>query len=326
MRKTVVALLCVLAGMAAYAGPPPKVLVIESYSGAYQWDASYKTGLESVIGDLATIEYFEMNTKNLPKEEHQKMADLAWTKYLSLNPDVVVLGDDAALKFLGRKFADTKTNVVYLGINNNPRNYFDQLPESITGVLERPIIKRSITFISEIIPSAKRGLVLFDTDVTATIVKTEVFAGKDSENLVNTTVDIKLVDTFARWKDLVSSAKGKYDFLILGLYQTVRDEKGAIVSSAEIARWTSDNSKVPVFGFWDFNVGKAAAIGGLVLFGKDTGTHAGVMVKDILNGKKPSEIAPVNDTQGVFLFSRSQLNKWRMTLPASIKDKAVYVD
>ena len=44
-----------------------------------------------------------------------------------IKPLIVILGDDAALKFLGPKLEEHKIRSVYLGINNNPRVYFKTL-------------------------------------------------------------------------------------------------------------------------------------------------------------------------------------------------------
>ena len=120
------------------------VFVVESYHAGFAWDASYKKALQETLGTRYKLEFFEMDTKRLPKEQHQRMSDLAWKKYLELKPDLVVLGDDAALITLVKRLAETRTPVVYLGINNNPRDYVPLTAENFTGVLERPLLKRSI--------------------------------------------------------------------------------------------------------------------------------------------------------------------------------------
>ncbi|NQY94644.1 MAG: sugar ABC transporter, partial [Campylobacteraceae bacterium] len=100
------------------------ILVIESYHAQYPWDKSYKEGLREILASKYNLIFFEMNTKRIDKKHYEKMANLAWKKYKEVRPSLVILGDDNALKYLGYRFAKTNTKVVYLGINNNPRNYF----------------------------------------------------------------------------------------------------------------------------------------------------------------------------------------------------------
>jgi ABC-type uncharacterized transport system substrate-binding protein len=46
----------------------------------------------------------------------------------------------------------------------------------------------------------------------------------------------------------------------------------------------------------------------------------------ILGGKNPKQIAPVMENKGRFFFSRSQLEKWGITLPEKISSKADFIE
>lgn len=303
------------------------ILVIESYHAEYPWDASYKSGLEEALVKKYKLVYFEMDTKRLPKDQHQKMADQAWEKYLSEKPVLVIIGDDAGLKMLGPKFAETSTPVVYLGINNNPRNYFSLLPTNITGVLERPLLKRSIADIQKILPDTKSVLVLFDSDITAQITKKEVFEDKDSQNIKDIKIEIKLIGDLQTWQNTILSSKGKYDACVIGLYQSVKDVDGKPVNAEDLITWTSNNTPIPPFAFWDFAIGGNKTIGGLVLHGKEMGVLAsGLVLKILEQGKTPKELFPITNDQGILLFSKSQLTKWGIKLPENMASTAGFVD
>lgn len=303
------------------------ILVVESYHAEYLWDASYTTALKDTLGADYKLEFFEMDTKRLPKDQHQKMADTAWEKYLSLKPDLVILGDDAALKFLAPRFAEKKTPVVYLGINNNPRSYLQKTADNFTGVLERPLLKRSIAFIKTLLPEAKKVLVLFDSNVTSQIVKKEVFEDKDSINVGEILVEIKLLGDLKSWQETVPAMKGQYDAVVVGLYQSVIDAAGKPANADELISWVSQNSPIPPFAFWDFAVGANKTIGGMVLYGKDMGILASGLVKDILEkGKAPNDLRPIFNNQGLFLFSKAQLAKWKVTLPTDISSTATLIE
>ena len=253
------------------------------------------------------------------------MANLAWKKYKEVRPSLVILGDDNALKYLGYRFAKTNTKVVYLGINNNPRNYFISGYKNITGILERPLLKRSLMHISKLL-KVKKVLVMFDSGTTSKVIVDEVFSGKTSINLRGIQVDIKLVDKFIRWKKIVKNAKKeKYDIIMVGLYHTIKDRSYNHMKANEVLTWTSINTPIPPFAFWDFTVGRDKTIGGYVLFGKEQGLEAGKIALKMLSHTKDSLIMPKTAHRGRFLFSTSQLKKWNLNPEGKIKGKIEYI-
>ena len=56
--------------------------------------------------------------------------------------------------------------------------------------------------------------------------------------------------------------KKGYDVILLGLYHTLRDDTGKHVEAEKVLEWTSENTPVPSFAFWDFLLGPRKAIGG----------------------------------------------------------------
>jgi ABC-type uncharacterized transport system substrate-binding protein len=327
-RCLVVVCALLAAGAAPRAAAAETILVIESYHAEFPWDAGYKEALQATLGKTYQLEFFQMDTKRLPKAQHAAMADKAWRRFLALRPALVVLGDDAALKFLAQRLGTTSVPVVYLGINNNPRKYFDAaVVKNITGVLERPALKRNIVFVRDILPKAKRALVLFDTDATSQVVLNETFDGKHRQWINGVSVELKLVDRWEQWRTEVLDARKNYDVIFIGLYQALHDANGKSVNTSdEVLRWTSDNAPVPVFCFWDFSVGADKAIGGLVLHGKEQGRAAADMALKILSGTAPETIYPVTADRGRFLFSKKQLRRFHITLPAQIAAEANYTE
>ena len=89
------------------------ILVIESYHSEFAWDQSYISGLQSIFKEDFRLLYFQMNTKRLPVNLHQQQADHAWQYFQQSQADLVVLGDDNALKYLGPRFTETDVPVVF---------------------------------------------------------------------------------------------------------------------------------------------------------------------------------------------------------------------
>ena len=169
----------------------------------------------------------------------------------------------------------------FLGINNNPRHYNLHNSKNITGVLERPLIKRSISSIAQ--GRANKVLLLFDNSHTSQTTLEEKFSNNKQQIISNIEVDIALIKDWNSWQEKVISSKQKgYDIIFIGLYHTLVDLHNNHIPAAEVLSWTIQNTPIPPFAFWDFSIGKDKAIGGLVLVGYEQGVLAAQMAKLIL--------------------------------------------
>ncbi len=304
----------------------PSVLFIESYHSDYKWDREMSRGLEAVLGDKVELYNFQMDTKRLPVSEYSKRADLAWQYYLEVNPDIVILGDDNALSLLAESFLATDTPVVYMGINSNPRRYAP-LGKNITGVLERPLYKRTVKYLKELLFIGKgKVLVLLDESTTSRAFKTAIFNGEEGLEISGIKTDVEFISSLENWKRSVLDAhKNNYKAIVIGLYHRIFED-GKYVDSEKILEWTSANSPVPVFAFWEMSVGKGKAAGGMVTNGEVQGIAAGKIVRDILNGTPVKSIRPVIPKQGRFIFSRAELDRWKIRLPRYISERSHFVE
>lgn len=304
------------------------ILVIGSYHEAYPWEGSYREGLKQILGYKYNFVDVYMDTKRLPESEQAKMAEQAFQKYQAVKPVLVILGDDNALRHLTPKLSQTETPVVYLGINGNPRDYgaFDK--ENITGVLERPLVNRSISILNRMLtPKPKKVLVLFDSGPTSAASVSEAFRGKTELRVNDIDVHLRQIGELKAWQESVLNAKTEgYDALFVGLFHTIRDEKGKHVSDEDIMKWTVEHTPIPPFAFWDFIVGKEKAIGGFVLFGEAQGLEAASLARKILHGRLPAEIPPVIGKRGQYFFSRSQLKKWNLAVPTDLLSLTRFAD
>jgi hypothetical protein len=321
-RRTI---LLMLAGHSAcWAAPRPRILVVESYHADFLWDHDYRQVLIELLGERYSLEFFEMDTKRLPTELHAGMGQKALTRIRAVQPALVMLGDDAALRYVGEPLDKLGIPGVYLGINGNPRNYGQMNFKNITGVLERPLIKRNIVFIRRIMPTLRKVLVLFDNDLTSQLTFDEMFDGKPSLEIDGIQADLKLCNTLEFWKHSILTAPADgYQITIAGLYHTLTRPNGKVADADEVIAWASANTRLPLFALWGFAVGARKAIGGLVLSSQEQGKVAAGIALDILErGAKPSERIPVTARQGDFIFSRSQLARFNLTLPPDIAAQA----
>lgn len=291
------------------------ILIIESYHPTLPWVQDNIRGLKSVLGNKHKLDYFYLDTKRIAVEQQPAQAQLAWQRYLTTKPDLVIISDDDAINLLAHRIARNGTQVVYLGMNGNPRQNGTYGTPHITGVLERPLLKRNIVEMSALLGSPQKALVLFDDSSVSKTALKDNFSNNTNWQLDKLKVDIAQTNSYSRWQEIISSAHQQgYEMIFIGLYHTLRDASGNPVEADDAISWAGTHCQVPIFGFWDFSIGPHKAIGGLVLSGYEHGAAAGAMAEELLTRKKEN-MTPRIPSRGEYLFSRSGTNRWHISIP-----------
>lgn len=305
-----------LAFLFAFAQATPSVMLVDSYHAGYAWSQAWRSALMASLGGKVRFLYAELDSKRQPRDTLEPRAAQILVQIQRQQPDLVLVADDAALRFVGTRLASSKTPVVYLGINQNPRHYLQDHAANVTGVLERPLVRRNVSLMRQLVPGIQRVLLLFDNDLTSEVIQEELFGRASSLQDGSVQIDLVRAIDYADWQRQVSQAPGRYQAIWTGLYQTLRDANGKVVPDSEVIAWTAANSALPLFAFWDFAVGPDKAVGGLVLSGRDQGRLAAGLVQQILfQRRQPGSLFPLNGGGGQLLFSRSALQRFGLQLP-----------
>jgi len=314
-------LVLLLLGSWASAGQG-NVLVVQSYSRDLAWTRQCDRGIAEALADKASIVTVYLDTKPTPPEEHVRKADEALDLFRRLSPDVVLLGDDNALRLLGPAVARTGTPVIYFGINNNPRNYFEYLPDNVGGLIERISLLQWIRLIGEIMPSAENFLVLMDGSPTADAIASTVFKGETTLAYHRLAVTLRSTGRWEEWRRIVE--KGGFDAVVMPVFHALKDASGRHVPYGEVVAWTSRHSAVPVFATQDYAVGDDGVVGAYVVYGEKHGYLAGSMAARLLDGERMQDISAQGDQPGVFVFNERQLNRFGLVLPKSIREQSAF--
>ena len=324
MRKLVWALLAIfVAALEAY--PSCTISIVHSYHKEYAWEQSLTSGLLDSLPKNATLQHLYLDTKRLAKTQHAEQAQKTLQQLEKSRPDLIILCDDNAARYLGPQLKNRPTPVVYVGLNRNPRDYGLFPADNMTGVLERPLIKRSLHSMCRLVnPDDTKVLILFDTDSTSDAVLHEGFGGGTRLQLGKVQVEIRQFDQVTEWQNALLTARSAgFDTVYIGLYHTLRTQSGKHVPDEEVIAWANAHAPVPIFAFWDFAVGKGKTIGGHVLSGRDQGLVGGEIASEILAGTPPTAIAPRSAKDGSYQFSMYELNRFGITLPQKIREQSV---
>jgi hypothetical protein len=297
------------------------VLIIESYSSKLDWNQEYVRAIRNVLEPKHSVQRFQMETDSIPKTHYKHAALNALDEYRKVHPKVVILGDDNALVYMLPLLYQEPISIVFLGINDNPRQLLKQYHgrAKVTGVLERPYFIKTIGEIAAILPLHKRKLlILFDAGTMATIARTYMQQQYQliSEHL-NLDIHFSEIATERVWQRTVLTAKQHgFGAILIGIYHNVVDSHGRTIDEESLMSWTSQFSPVPVFGLWNFSVGKGRALGGVVISGGEQGRIAAEMALDVLDeGMDASRIPIQIQHQGVGVYSRSEIARWGLKPP-----------
>ena len=308
-----------------------EILVIHSWHDIL-WDRLWELGLSEKLGDQYQLTRMDIDAMRLSDEQRTKRVEEIWKYYLKLQPGLVILGDDVALKEFGWRL-ENLTPTVYLGINHNPRKYFTDglIPENITGVIERPLYRRAVHLLVDLLPAGSKRLMLInDSPVELGSVTdiNEIFRGSTSVRVENIDIDLHIATSWEQWQETVLNAKNNgYDAILFDSRYLLRDASNRYVEPEPgVVRWMARNSPVPIFNFYEDSIGPGLSTGGWVVSGYEIGRIAADFVIQIMNGKKPGELPPYHFNHGEYIFSREQLEYWNIQLPDAIKENAKFAE
>lgn len=165
-------------------GEQGRVLFISSYS--YGWD-TVQLQIDGLMEGLApgiAVDFEFMDTKRLDVEAAEQMLYDRLSYALSVVPpyDVIVVGDDAALKFAVdyREELFAGIPIVFEGINNV--QYARELAQQdplITGVVEELSLEKNIDLILQLRPQTKRIIAILDDSLTGEAERQNFYAAQD---------------------------------------------------------------------------------------------------------------------------------------------------
>jgi ABC-type uncharacterized transport system substrate-binding protein len=250
-----------------------RILVVSSYHPGYRWSQETTKGFCAAMlkfGYFDREEQIDEFTKNDAIETPQVIVRKFWLdakrkgdksdmEARSLHifgiakqfrPDLLFLGDDDAVNYLGSKFLDADIPVVFWGVNNTPVKYglveqAGRPGHNVTGVYQSGYYLESLQFLKRVVPAVKTFAVLSDATASGRS------HYKQLEYLArNGLLPLKLVDTvstndFETWKAKALELQKKVDAFFVAQYSSLKDRKGEYVPPAEVARWYGEHITIP---------------------------------------------------------------------------------
>lgn len=319
----VLASACALPGQAG-ATHQQRVLILNSYNHGYVWSDSILAGIESVLGSPSgdafefLIEYMDLNRFPPPRLDAQ-LRDLYKVKYADMRPDVAIVSDDGALKFM-LQYGDELfpgVPVVFCGINR----YTPELlagRTNYTGVVEAFDMQGTIELALRLHPGTKRVVGVSD-ELSAEKPNLQSFRAA-AKALKGRAEFVELVGM--RVPELEEALRNQPPDSVIVNLSFHRDRAGNLLSSDEGGRLVAENSAGPVYSCWDFALG-TGILGGRVVSGFMQGAAAAEMALKILRGARPADIPVLTESPNRYMFDYRALRKAGLTLEDLPPDSVV---
>lgn len=316
-------LLFVLFSFPVLADGTRHVLILNSYHEGYKWtdDETHGVieGIGATSGDVKFyIEY--MGTKwAFDKEYFGLLRDTYTRKYRDINFDVIIATDNDAFNFL-RTYRDTvfgRVPSVFCGVNwFQPEDLEKQ--SLFTGVNEDADIAATFDVMLKLHPKTKHIYVVIDSTTTGQRVH---------ENLLQIIpryqrrVMVHMIENMSMGAILNTVSKLSDDSLVLiTVFQ--KDTEGTFFEFSESTGLISKNSKVPVYGIWDFNLG-FGIVGGMLTSGYSQGFRAGELASRILKGEPVNSIPVLMQSPNRYMFDYRELTRFRIDDSALPPDSVI---
>jgi len=274
-----------------------KVVYVNSYHpGHPSSDEIMESVLMSFPADSFEVNYFIMDTKRNPSEEYiQERAAQISDSIKNLKPDILIVSDDNAVKYLVNPyFAGTDLPVVFCGVNVSASQY--NLPAGqVTGMLEILPLAELLELTRSYYPGMSDLLIL--TENTTTSRKQQQMLDTLFDRL-ELNVSYEMINDFESWKLAFITAADSYDAIYM-------PTNGAILGwdDDEAVRHVKEYIKVPLLTCEDFMM--PYVVLGVTKIASEHGTWAASTAKRILLGNLPSDIPVTRNQQSVTWLNSS---------------------
>ena len=286
-----------------------RVLFISSYHPGFPTFFQQTQGLRSELepaGALIDVEF--MDTKRFSGPENlARFLDMLRFKLSRVEPyDVVVVADDAALKFAVEQRASLfpQSSVVFCGVNNQDFARSLSGTPFFTGVIESVSMRESLEDIWRLRPRTRTVHALVDAepggqgDLRTYLGLRGAFADKRLEVIA--------LDALT-WDELGRTLSGLPQDDAVLLLSAYRDKDAVSRTFEDALGLIMAHAKAPVFHLWEHGMGQGI-LGGKIISHSEQGRIAGRLALRILRGESAQSLPVVEgDEANRHVFDHSAL-------------------
>lgn len=296
-------------------------MLLHSYHRALEWTNGIDQGFESVVTASPLrinihVEYMD-SKRHLSSDYFHDLLRLYKKKYQRLQLDVVVTSDDTAFQFAlsNRYELFPGVPIVFCGVNSidvyRQSDTFRPLMSNLTGVVEALDVEKTLQLALLFHPKASEVVVVNDGTITGRINRRIIEPLADR---FSTRAKFLFLDDI-EISDLLSRLAGLSEKSILLLMTFNRDNADNVFSYDESIELIAGASSRPVYGVWDFYLGKGI-VGGVLTGSRYQGTMAANLALRVLGGDAPDSLPIIDESANDVMLDYLELK--RFSIPETL--------
>ncbi len=295
-----------------------KVLVLHSYHQGLEWTDNITRGVQSVFApfhELYEINYEYLDTKRNTGDDYLKqLTRFTNSKNQHIKYEAVIVSDNNALNLIneGKIVFPGNTPIIFCGINN----YNDKLTagiQRVTGVVETTDHIATIDLMRKLHPKRNHIIVVLDRTSTGNAIREEF---REIESRYSGKLEFEFLRDFLL-EEIPTKLAGLSDTDLIYILTFNRDRNSNFISYTEGIEMISRSTNVPIYGSWDFYLGKGI-VGGRITSGELQGEAAAKLALKILQGESMEKMRVITDSLTRYMFDYNYMEKYgidRSSLP-----------
>lgn len=285
---------------------------VNAYSPGYEWSDRIQRQFTQDIQAQCRVTVYYLDAKRATDEQlRQKGHEIANLIALA-KADIVIAADDAASEYVVQPhLRNSRTPVVYVGVNWDPRPYGYPM-DNATGMTEVWPTHEVFRILRHTVKQLNQ-LTIISADNA--LERTDSLYIEQSANKNAIAVEHIFVRTFAEWKTAVLKAQNA-DAIHLGTNQSISDW-----NEAKAIAWLKQHNQRLTFGSQDFM--RPYVMFSLSKSPEEFGSWAAKLSHAILDGLQPWQIPIVPNQQFTPYVNHSLLSLTPYQLPAYVKRNAI---
>jgi PAS domain S-box-containing protein len=295
-----------------------KILFISSYHASFPTIPKQIDGLYSIFDSQnyqLDIEY--MDTKRIPYNISKKdfLSRMEFKLDLLKKYDGILVGDDNALSFAieHQKKLFSNKPIVFFAINNE--NFAKEASKNdfITGVIEKPSIKDTISLINNFHPK-KRIIALTDNTPTG------IGISKSIQPYLDKNIKLINLQNYS-YDELLTKLKPDEPILFLSAFEDKNKKRKDFFDSLKVIK----KSKAPIYHLYEHGIGSGMVGGKVVMFSQQSQLAAKILL-DVFNGKDIKNINYIDESPNKYFFDKKLLTKFNIDTKLIPKNIDFYKD
>ncbi|MBF0190546.1 MAG: hypothetical protein HQL99_05275 [Magnetococcales bacterium] len=316
------------------ASPKKRILVVSSYHREYLWSQETHRGVSAALLELgyldhpdqvttytrtdtvessqAVVQKVWMNTKN--KSDPSELA-VTTRRILEqaqqFQPDLLLLGDDNAVRHIGSHYLDTPVPVVFWGINIWPLKYglLDSLEKpghNVTGVYQPGYMQDGLELLTRLVPGIQTLAILSDDSETSLAKVKDLHRKAEQGALPVRIVGTVVTNHESEWKKGALALASQADAIFLANHHTIKDAEGLPVDPLALGAWYLRHIRKP-----DIGDAKQFVQEGVLCTADDSGYRQGyeavrIAHRILAQGADPAHMPPVAPPRGARIVNRER--------------------